>query len=344
LLAQSEDQFWAEEWLFQIALLEAEYRPNAAAYHLQRADGQIQEQRKRIRLAGAAVGAQCDADLVKTLLGDAVLLPSLQNDAVRYFSAQDDFRVFRAYVTALTYCARDNELEALRTYLNTASTWFTIYYLANLDMVVARVRLARGQISNPAPLLLSFDNLIKHRKREDERIIEVFDAVRQDLPEFLQESIDGYMAAHGDVALLLERLRCWGESELISYHYGIGLAVADYRNEMAALKAAAKYPILQWALQPLLLALHEKIRHRTLETQTRTNHLLQLAETSAVCGYKAMAHQWLLEGLRASNGYGYHKDITLSILTDAVKVVNKIEPQKALERFADIADWNSWLP
>ena len=81
-----------------------------------------------------------------------------------------------------------------------------------------------------------------------------------------------------------------------------------------------------------------------LETQTRTHHLLQLAETAAVCGYKAMAHQWLLEGLRASDGYGYRKDITLSIFTDAVKLVNKIEPQKALERFADIADWNSWLP
>jgi hypothetical protein len=282
---------------------------------------------------------------VTTLLGEAVLLPSLQNNTVRYFCAKDDFRIFRAYAAALAYGARHNELQALRTYLKGSPTWLATYYLANLDMVVARVRLACGQASEPSDLLSSLDYLITHRKAEDERIYEVFDAVRQDLPEFLAELIDGYMSSHGgDIDPLLERLRSWGESELISCHYGIGLAVADYSNEMAALKAAAKYPILQVALQPLLLALHEKIRNRTLETQTRTNHLLHLAETAAVCGYKVLAQEWLLEALRASNGYGYRKDITLSILTDAVKVVNKIDPQKALERFADIADWNSWLP
>ena len=343
LLTKSADRFWLEEWLFQIALLEAQYRPYTAVYHLKRAGYEIQEQQKRIRLAGVAARIHGDAILVRTLLGDAVLLPSLQNDTVRYFCAQDDFRVFRAYVAALAYCARDDELEALRAYLNGAATWLSIYYLANLNMSIARVQLACGKLSNPSMLLLSLDKLINHRKPEGERIYEVFDAVRQDLPKFLEELIDGYMLARGDIAPLLEHLRRWGESELISLHYGIGLAVADYRNEMAALKAAAKYPTLQVALQPLLLALHDKIRDRTLETQTRTNHLLQLAETAAICGYKAMAYQWLLEGLRASNGYGYRKDITLSILTDAVKVVNKIDPQQALGRFADIADWNSWL-
>ena len=343
LCAKPDGRSWVEEWLFQTALLEAEYRPKTAKHHLRWAEQQIQEKSKRIRLAGVAARIRCDEQLVCALLEGATLLPSLQNDSVDYFSAEDDFQEFRAYIAALTYCAHDDELNALRSYLNESPSWLATYYLANLDMMTASVRLACGEAFNRTELLLPLDRLIEHRAHEGERIYEVFDAVRQDLPDFLQEVIDGYVAANGDIKQLLDRLQCWGDSELISVHYGIDLVVADYSNEMAALKVAAKYPHLQAALKPLLLTLHDKIRRETLETETRTNHLLQVSETAAICGYMALAREWLLEGLRASNGYGYRKDRTLSILIRAAKVVNQIDPSNALKRFADVADWNSWM-
>ena len=343
LLAKPDGELWVEECLFQTALLEAEYRPETAKHHLRWAEQRVHDKSKRIRLAGVAARIRCNEQLVCALLAGAALLPSLQSDSVRCFSARDDFQEFRAYIEALTYCARDDELKALRDYLSDSPTWLATYYLANLDMVMARVSLACGEVFDPVKLLLPLDRLINHQKYEGERIYEVFGAVRLDLPDFLREVIEGYVAAYGDIEQLLDRLRRWGDSELISVHYGIGLAVADYSNEMAALKEAAKYPHLQTALKPLLVALHDKIRRETLETETRTNHLLQLSETAAICGYKALANGWLLEGLRASNGYGYRKDITLSILIDAAKVVNQIDPNSAVLRFADIADWNSWM-
>ncbi len=343
LISSVDDTSWDTEWLFQIALLEAEYHPDTVEHHLRWAESQVQDKSKRIRLSGTAAIIGCDESLVSALLGDAILLPSIENDSVRYFSARDDFQEFRAYVAALTYCARDDELQALSDYLRSSPTWLAIYYLANLDMVMTRRRLACGKASDPTELLLPLDRLIEHQKYEGERIYEVFDAIRQDLPAFLHEIVDGYVTANGDVEQLLDRLRRWGNSELISIHYGIGLAVADYGNEIAVLKTAAKYPYLWAGLKPLLLTLHDKIRRETLETQTRTDHLLKLSETAAICDYKALAHGWLLEGLRASSGYGYHKDITLSILIDASKVVNRIDPGKALYRFADIAEWNSWM-
>lgn len=343
LLAMPDGEEWREEWTFQITLLEARVRPETAEHHFRWAEHQVKNDDKRIWLAGAAALTNCDEDLVLTLLGHATFLPDLQNRSVIYSRGSEEFQKFRAYIAALAYCNRHDELETLRDYLTNDTNWLATYYLANLDMMIAYTQFTLGNDAAPVELLLPLDQLIDHQRNEGERIYEVFDAICKDLPTFLEMVIDAYVAAGGDEEQLFNRLQRWGNSELIRTPYGVRLAIANFKDEMVALQIASKYSHLRPELRPLLLALREKIVHSTYETETRTNHLLKLAETAAINGNKSLAHNWLMEGLQASNGYGYRKDTTLSMLIDAVEVVNQIGAHNAPGRFADIVAWNSWM-
>lgn len=229
------------------------------------------------------------------------MLPSLDNDSAIYHSVQRDFRVFRAYAGALAYCGRNDELKALHDYLGEGQTWMAAYQLASAELASALVRSSQnGNSSAPTELLESIDRLISHRAQEGERIFEVFWAIEEDLPEFVELAIDGYIAVGGDIDPLAHRLQRLGESEVVSRHFGVGLAAADFDVEMAALETASKHPKLREALGPLLHTLHDKVHQQTLDTRTRTDHLLKLAQTTASCGHESLAREWLFEGLRAS--------------------------------------------
>lgn len=344
LFSMSDSESIREEWLVRTSALEAEYRPETAEHHLRQAGNLVRDASRRILLSGTAATVGCAPQFVAAFLGGETMLPSLDNDSAIYHSIQRDFRVFRAYVGALAYCDRDEELKALRDYLGGGQTWMAAYQLANTELASALIRSSHdGNSSGPTELLEPVDRLIDHRARDGERIYEVFWAIEEDLAEFVELAIDGYVAAGGDVDPLAHRLERLGESELISWHFGVGLAAADFGGETAALEAASKHPRLRESLGPLLRSLHDKVHQQTLDTWTRTDHLLKLAHTAASCGYESLAREWLLEGLRASGGYGNRKDMTLSLLIDAAEVANHVDPGSAPRYFADIADWNGWM-
>ncbi len=344
LFSMSDSESIREEWLVRTAALEAEYRPETAEHHLREAEKLVRDASRRILLSGTATSVGCEPQFVATLLGDETMLPSLDNDSAIYPSAQRNFRVFRAYVGALAYCGRGEELKVLHNYLGEGQTWMAAYQLANAELASALIRSSQdGEFYDPIELLKPVDRLIGHRARDGERIYEVFWAIEEDLAEFVELAIDGYVAVGGDVASLAHRLGRLGESELISRHFGVGLATADFGGETAALEAASKHPRLRESLGPLLRWLHDKVDQQTLDTWTRTDHLLKLAQTAASCGYESLAREWLLEGLRASGGYRNRKDMTLSLLIDAAEVANRIDPVSVRRRLADIADWNGWM-
>ena len=344
LFSMSDSESIREEWFVRTAALEAEYRPETVEHHLRQAEKLVREPSRRILLSGIAATVGCDPQFVAILLGDETMLPSLDNDSAIYHRAQRDFRIFRAYVGTLAYCGRDEELKALHDYLSGGQTWMATYQLANAELASTLIRSSRnGNFSVPAELLKPIDMLIEHRARDGERIYEVFWAIEEDLPGFVELAIDGYVAAGGDVDPLARRLGRLGESELVSWHFGVGLAAADFGGEAAALEAASKHLRLRESLGPLLHSLHDKVHQQTLDTWTRTDHLLKLAQTAASCGYETLAREWLPEGLRASGGYGNRKDMTLSLLIDTAEVANRVDPGAAPQRFADIADWNGWM-
>lgn len=333
-----------EGWDHLSAVLEAEQRPETAEHHIRRASKTVHDQAKRLRLAGEAARIRCDRDLVKSLLGETILTPRLDNDSINHFNAEAHFQCFRAYLMAIKYCGRESELRALEDYLQAGDTWLSAYYLANLKLVEVCFRVPGDGSPNPEAILEAIEILIHHKKRPTERIFEVFDAVRKDLPEFLEIVIRSYVDAGGEAKALLSTLARWGDSELISEHFGVGLCVADFDNEIAALREASQFPQIGLHLRSLLVTLHDKVLEETFETATRTGHLLKLAEISANCGLRELARQWIQEGICASNGYYYRKDITLYLLMDAVRIVNRVQPDLARQRIADIADWNTWMP
>ena len=64
----------------------------------------------------------------------------------------------------------------------------------------------------------------------------------------------------------------------------------------------------------------------------------------AKCGMREESEKWLRYGIRSSLIYGYHKDVILLFLIDVLKLVNRCQPDMALERCARVLWMVKWMP
>jgi hypothetical protein len=95
----------------------------------------------------------------------------------------------------------------------------------------------------------------------------------------------------------------------------------------------------------LLRICEEKFKKSTLlKGGSRSDHFLRLALIAARCGFKSNAEEWLQYGIKSTLVYGYHKDIALFHLIDIMEILNKHEPDLAIERCADILEMVDWMP
>jgi hypothetical protein len=95
----------------------------------------------------------------------------------------------------------------------------------------------------------------------------------------------------------------------------------------------------------LLRICKEKFKKSTLlKGSSRSDHFLRLALIAARCGFKSNAEEWLQYGIKSTLIYGSRKDITLFHLIDIMEMLNKHEPDLAIERCADILEMVDWMP
>jgi hypothetical protein len=332
--------FWQSKWYLYVALLEAEYKPEVALNHIKKASTYATDKVDRILLAGLSAKLNAESDFVMSLIRDVIELPPTDNQAVSYLDGSKHFNIFRSYIRALEHSGKHEEINAIRRHLKAYDTWMAFYHLVCIDLVINSAK------SNPSDefIFAPLEQLRTHKKQENERIFEVFNAIKEDLPQFIQIVVDTYFEHHTDPNPIISRLTRLKEIEVLNTHYGIGLAIKDYTQEIHCLEAFVNHQLSHEHLRPLLLDFHERIKNETLETETRTRSLLELARLSAAFGFRQYARDLLLEARYAARGYGYRKDSTISILINALEIVNKYDQDKALERFADIGHWIRWLP
>src|SRR3954447_5418350 len=333
-----------EAWLTEVAIVAARRASDAAtAFVLLQgvAETGVQDE-QHVRLAGEAALAGCSTDEVRTLLGDRTFLPPTDNDAFMHGGRPLAMHV-RAYAAALIGAERDDEFRTTDGYLRDAGTWMAVHWRAVIDTMRASVLSKRGTFSDARAFLAPLDVLISHRRPEHERLFEVFPPIRRDVPRLLRETIHGYMAAGGSPSELVERLARWGSSELVTFQFGLGLAVDDYSSELDAVAIAAEFPLLHEHLKPLLDAIHGKIADNVFATYERSTQLLRTAELAARVGLTARARSWRDEGVRAARGYGVRKDHTLDTLIDAAKIVDTFDLDGTPARLADILGWCRWM-
>lgn len=332
------------EWVTERAVYEARSAESVeAADTLIEATEELGNDAPQVVLAGEAALAGCDPEAVRDLLGAVTLHPSLSNEDTRPLSAGERLRKFRHYVAAVAAFDDSDQFDALRDYIREGHEWAAVYYGANADLMEAVVRERREELEDPEILLEILERLIVHEQGEDERPYEVLRFIKRDIANFLDILIETYLNAGGASDLLLEHLGRWHESEIVSFHYGIGTPTVEFSEEIAALRAAAREPRLHDQLAPLLEAACARIREEVLRTEYRVDQFLEIAEVAAQANQQENAREWLREGLYASRGHGGRKDMTLFGVNRAAQIANRIDPDKAVQRLGELADWSRWI-
>lgn len=332
-----------EAWRVEVAVAAARRAetPEAAAALLRVAASGLRDERV-VRLAGEAALLGCSTDDVRALLGERTFLPPTDNDAFMHRGRPLAMYV-RTYAAALVGAEREEEFHTIDTYLRDAGSWLAVYWRAVSDTMRANVLSKRNLLADADAFLAPLDLLISHRRPENERLFEVFPPIRRDVPGLLRDVIHGFMAAGGRSDELVERLARWGSSELITFQFGLGLAINDYSSELDAVAIAAEFPLLHDQLKPLMDVIHEKIAENVLATYERSSQLLRAAEIAARIGLTARARTWRDEGVRAARGYGVRKDHTLDTLIDAAAIADTVDHDGTPVRLADLLTWCRWM-
>lgn len=340
LLSGDNKVFWQSKWYLYIAFFEAEREPKDALYHVYTASKYVIDKSDRMSLAGLSANLGAECEFIEMLLKDIVELPPTDNQAISYFDGTKHFTRFRSYIRALIGSNKRDEIEAIRQYLQASDTWMAFYHLSSIDLVIndTKPNLSSEEILEP------LEQLYSHKKLENERIYEVFNVIKQDIPQFVQMLVNTYLDHFSDLDPLVLTVKHLNDLEVLNTHFGIGLTVIDYTLEIECLTAFGSYHQTHQYLKPLLLDVHDRIRKDTLETETRARSLLQLAKLCATLGYRQIAVDLLGQARIAARGYGYRKDSTIRILLDATKIVNRHDPKHASLRLADIGGWIRWLP
>ncbi|MEA5598718.1 NACHT domain-containing protein [Rivularia sp. UHCC 0363] len=308
-----------DAWLLQIVKLETKHRPNTAAYHARDVARRIKKQNERILLAGHVARNDLGTDIVEMLLKGIVLHPQLEyKDG--WAPKSTEFEIFRAYVAALGYIRRYNELQVLNNYLQISNSSVAAYYRISYEISTSN--------NQPENLLAAIAHLTEHERRLGERMVEIQVAVTGDLPSLIKDIVNRYITGEGEVDLLLENFSFACEGKTFSIPRITGLQVL------------ATFPVLRGRLQNLLVEVHDYVFKTELETQSRTNELLLIAELAGMCGHFQLGRDWLQEAVQALRGYGYRKDPTVSLLIQALEEIHSLEPEPFRKRVADIAEWN----
>lgn len=308
-----------DRWLLETIKLETEFRPDTVGYHVGNAARHIQKQDERILLAGHVAQHDLGADIVEELLEGIILHPQLERDNSFSLRTQE-FEVFRAYVAGIEYLGRYNELQILKNFLRTSDSSIAAYY-----QVCYAVSTSKNQ---PEKLLSALTHFAEHECRRGEYMFDIQRAVTGDLTSLLKDVVNRYILSGGEVNLLLARFRYASGGKTFSIPKITGLQVLSAFSE------------IRERLQSLLVDIHDRIFNTELETQSRTNELLSIAELACQCGHFSLGRTWLQEAIVALRGYGYRKDSTVGLLIEALEEVHSLQPELFRQRIADIAEWN----
>jgi tetratricopeptide (TPR) repeat protein len=312
-----------DRWLLETIKLETQFRPDTVGYHIRKAARHIQKQDERILLAGHVAQLDLGADIVEKLLEGIILHPELERESSFSLISQE-FELFRSYVAGLGYLGRYNELQVLDNFLKTSDSSIAAYY---------RVCYTVSTIKNqPENILSALTYFAEHERRQGERVFEIQDVVKGDLPSFLKELVNRYLIGRGEINLLLERFLYAFDGKTFSIPKILGLQVLSAFSEVRGY------------LQSLLIEIYNHVFNTEFTTESRTNELLSLAELATQCGHFNLGCAWLQEAVRALKGYGYRKDSTVGLLIEALEEISSLQPELLQQRVADIAEWNLLMP
>lgn len=311
-----------DAWLLHFVKLETEYRPDTARYHACDAARRIKKQNERILLAGHVARHDLGTDIVEALLKGIILHPQLEYEDGRA-PKSTEFEVFRAYVAALKYMRRYNELQVLSNYLGISDSSVAAYYRISYEVSTSN--------NEPEKLLAALAHLTEHERRQGERMFEIQAAVRADLPSFIEDLVNRYISSEGEVDLLLDRFQLASEGKTFSI------------PKITSLQILASFPILQGRLHSLLVEVHDHVFRTELETRSRTEELLSVAELAGQCRHFKLGRDWIQEAIQALRGYGYRNDATVGLLIEALEEIHGVDPESLRERIADIAEWNLFI-
>ena len=192
----------------------------------------------------------------------------------------------------------------------------------------------------------SIDILIRAEQGDGERIVELISLLKSTL-QFTIGSLTEEIQKHFPERIdrWIEKLGSLRDSLLWNTHFGAAEYVQDYNFELSLWETLAEQPGVRTKLAPILNSCASTYEKSTfLKGETRSNHFLKLAAIMAKCGMRKDAEKWLTYGIRSSLIYGYRKDATLSYLIDVMRLVNKHQPEMALERCARVLQMVKWMP
>ena len=296
-------------------------------------------------LAFYAALAGLPSEEVANLVGDVSLPPF---DAPEHISQSDpSLHNYRMIFFALGYEGKSESIEQIRTHLKTKESWWTSYllYLLQVGECVGK-HWAQKQVDWFSLAIDSVDILSQIKLCERERGFELLTLSREELVESLfwltkavEESYPGRLKEW------FEKLKSLQDSKIWTMHYGIGESIRDYTFELRIYERLSSIPHCHMHIIELLQICEEKFKETTLlKGSSRSDHFLRLALIAARCGFKSNAEEWLQYGIKSTLVYGYHKDITLFHLIDIMEMLNKHEPDMAIERCADILEMVDWMP
>ena len=307
-------------WYFWIAKNEYKVRRDTSVHHIMKAGRVTRDPSQNVLLSEMIWDLKRDRQLA------ASLLDGLNSNRTGILSVDDlvgglNFSAIRAYVRMLLRLGQEQEVDILEKYINTEATIQTIY-------VRTIIKIIRAPETDKDALRNTLIQLTSERKEAVKDSSDVRTAIHHDLPEFLHDVFSKYNSSGGNVGQLADKLR--------DKYIGGCVQISNY----VLLKALSHVNGANWKLKSFLEDEYEIIIDDTLETQSRTRELLELTELAAKSGYSRLAKKWLQKAISASRGYGYRKDTTLRLLTDALEIVIKRGISDPPSCIAQIADWN----
>jgi len=191
----------------------------------------------------------------------------------------------------------------------------------------------------------SIDMLVNAKQGDGERICDSIDLIRDILPftiGLMTEEIQKHFPERLDV--WIESLALLRDSILWNTHFGISESRQDYDFELRLWETLAINSKVSSRLTNILSSCAATYEQTTmLKGGCRSDHFMWLTAIMAKCGMREEAGKWLHYGIRSSLIYGYHKDTTLLLLIDVLRLVNQREPDMALERCARILWMVDWM-
>ena len=296
-------------------------------------------------LAFYASFAGLSSETIIGLLGDVSLPPLYVKDPL--FHSDPSLNNYRMIFFTLGYTGQKELIEKIRNHLSPNKSWWISYLLFLLQAGECVGRHWAQEQSDWFDLALnSIDILIQIRRGEGERVIELVDLCRYELKESLYWLTRAVEERYPDrLKEWFEKLECLQDSKMWTTHYGINESIEDYTFELQIYERLSSIPKCRKHITKLLEICEKKFKeHLYLKGSSRSDHFLMLASIAARCNFKNKAEEWLRHGIKSTLIYGSHKDVTLFQLIDILEMLNKHEPDAALERCADILEMVDWMP